>query len=193
MTAGPYTCSRYFLNEDITAYRHADTYVITISAGKGYTLSSSYNLPTANLNSTILSSGTLLEDVIRVYWRETDLPKFDPEYASILAKRLDLDFTATATATPTATAADATGTATPPTRSELTPATSTAAPEQAHRSGLSTGAKAGIGIGVPIASILMLWAAFVLYKRNRQKKNGKMTESVAAQNAQPELVQTRVS
>jgi hypothetical protein len=43
--------------------------------------------------------------------------------------------------------------------------------------------------GVPIAAILMLCAAFVLYKRNIQKKTGKMTEPVAAQNAQPELVQ----
>jgi hypothetical protein len=130
-------------------------------------VSSSYKFPTANLNSTILTSGVQVENVIRVYWQETNLPKFDPEYASILAKKLDLDFAPTATAT--------------------------AASVQATRSGLSTGAKAGIGVGVPIAAILMLCAAFVLYKPNIQKKNGKMTESVAAQNAQPELVQTRVS
>jgi hypothetical protein len=152
-------------------------------------VSSSYKFPTANLNSTILTSGVRVENVIRVYWQETDLPKFDPEYASILAKKLDLDFAPTATAT----AADATGTPTTPTRSELTSTTSTAASEQATRSGLSTGAKAGIGVCVPIAAILMLCAAFVLYKPNIQKNNGKMTESVTAQNAQPELVQTKVS
>jgi hypothetical protein len=155
----------------------------------GYTVSSSYNFPTANLNSTILSSGKLVEDLISVYWQETDLPKSDPEYASILAKKLDLDFTPTATAT----AADATGTPIPLTRSDLTSATSTASPEQATGSGLSTGAKAGIGVGIPIAVILVLCAAFVLYRRNRQKKTGKMTEPVDSQNAQPELVQAKAS
>jgi hypothetical protein len=121
--------------------------------------------------------------IYMVFWRETDLPKFPPDYASILAQRLDLGFTPTATTSPIAAA-------TPLDHSEIMSATSTTTSDQANRSRLSTGAKAGIGVGVSIAAVLLMGTAFILYRWNRRGKTSKMTRQAAAQNAQPELVQT---
>ncbi|KAF1946980.1 hypothetical protein EJ02DRAFT_430194 [Clathrospora elynae] len=141
----------------------------------------------ATANTTTLYSVFMLVTPVIVYWQETDLPKFDPEYAAIVAKRLSLDFTPTATESITA------ATAAPPDRSHLTLSTPTAPSDpstSAH--GLTTGAKAGIGIGA-VVGVLLLIPAFLLYKciGRRKRKGSTVSERTALQHDEPELVQVR--
>ncbi|KAI4704876.1 hypothetical protein J4E89_009461 [Alternaria sp. Ai002NY15] len=125
-----------------------------------------------------ISEGVQLMAPMIVYWQETDLSDFDPEYAATLAARLDIDFTPTATS----------GTA---------PSTSATSPvddggEKSSKSDLSIAAKAGIGVGIAIAAILMVVAGLILYRRYVRKK-AKLDRKAAVQNEQPELVQTRAA
>lgn len=119
-----------------------------------------------------------------VYWQETDLLQFDPEYAATLAARLDIDFTSTATFE----------TAPPSGRSQFTSATSPAddGGERSSEPDLSIAAKAGIGVGIAIAGIVMVVAGLVLYRRHSRKK-ARLGPKSALQNEQPELVQTRAA
>jgi hypothetical protein len=91
-------------------------------------------------NSTVLTSGTILADEVVIYWQATDLPKFDSDYASLLA-------------TPTATSTAASNPADMP-----------------NASGLSTGVKAGIGVGVAVGVILLCVAGFLMYKERHRKE-----------------------
>ncbi|RMZ73153.1 SH3 domain [Pyrenophora seminiperda CCB06] len=128
-----------------------------------------------------------------VMWQPSDLSKFKVDYASSLAKLLQIDFTPTPTGvvTPAAvTPADAAtpATAAPPSRSNLPSATANVAMTLTS-SGLSTGAKAGIGIGAAIGALLLCVLVFILY-RQRLRKKSKLDRLSAIQNEQPELMQT---
>jgi hypothetical protein len=121
-------------------------------------------------NSTILYTGTMLVEPFVVYWQATDLPKFDTDYASLLARRLDIDFAPTATAGLTATSSSS---------SSNTPPASSA---------LSTGAKAGIGIGAALLFLLFLLAALFLIKRRKKIRERRAAEPHAEeQKMMPEL------
>ena len=143
-------------------------------------------VPTAgDMRSTkVIDVGTQFMDPMFVYWQETDLSKFDPGYAATLAARLDIDFTPTATSE-TAPSSD---------RSQSTSATSSAndGGEKSSRLDLSIGAKAGIGVGVAIAVILAVVIGLMLYRR-RVRKQRALDQTLARQNEQPELVQTRAA
>ncbi|RII10904.1 hypothetical protein CUC08_Gglean006905 [Alternaria sp. MG1] len=136
-------------------------------------------------NATILSSGTMTMAAMVVYWQESDLEKFDPEYAATLADHLSIGFT------PTATSDITSETATPPNRSQLPSATSNLGEtmERSKGSGLSGGAKAGIGVGIGVGALLVALAGFLLYKRRVGRREKKLDRNSAIQNQQPEFVQ----
>jgi len=138
--------------------------------------------------STILSSGTARSNYMSIYWMESDLSKFDPEYAATLKEKFGIGFT------PSATMAITSETASPPARTQLTSATSSAVPgsqgtsgANSSGSGLDTGAKAGVGVGVAIAAILMGVAGFLMYKKRVQKQRA-VQQKFAKQNEQPEFI-----
>jgi cell division protein FtsN len=122
-------------------------------------------------NSTQLPSGTMIADEVVIYWQATDLPKFDSDYASLLARRLDIDFTPTPTASATATSTIASN-----------------SDDTSKTTGLSTGAKAGIGVGAAVIVILLCVAGFLLYKGKHRKE-----ARTFLKNDQPELVQAERS
>jgi hypothetical protein len=136
-------------------------------------------------NATILSSGTMTMAAMVVYWQESDLEKFDPEYAATLADHLSIGFT------PTATSGVMSETATPPNRSQLPSATSNLGEVVggSKGSGLSSGAKAGIGVGVGVGTLLVAFAGFLFYKRRVGRREKKLDRNSAIQNQQPEFVQ----
>jgi len=150
------------------------------------------SIPAADRTATIvLDEGLMGMSPMVVYWQETDLSLFDPEYATRLASKLGLDFT------PTGSAAVTAETASPPDRSQPPSATSSTKPgpdegETSSKSDLSIGAKAGIGFGVAIAVILAVVVGLVLYRR-RVRKQRALDQTLARQNEQPELVQTRAA
>jgi len=131
-----------------------------------------------------ISRGVQLMTPMIVYWQETDLSLFDPGYAATLAARLDIDFTPTATSE-TAPSSD---------RSQFTSSTSPAddGGERSSKPDLSIAAKAGIGVGIAIAGIIMVVAGLVLYRRY-VRKNARLDRKAALQNEQSELVQTRAA
>ena len=133
----------------------------------------------------ILSSGTMTMPAMVVYWQESDLEKFDPEYAATLANHLSIGFA------PTATSDITSETATPPNRSELPSATSNLgeAIGGSKGSSLSSGSKAGIGVGVGLGTLLVALAGFLLYKRRVGRREKKLDRNFAIQNQQHEFVQ----
>lgn len=120
-----------------------------------------------------------------VYWQESDLEKFDPEYAATLANHLSIGFA------PTATSDITSETATPPNRSKLPSATSNLgeAIGGSKGSGLSSGSKAGIGVGVGLGTLLVALAGVLLYKRRVGRREKKLDRNSAIQNQQPKFVQ----
>jgi hypothetical protein len=165
-----YSTSRTYNNGDVETYMSLDQ--------------------EAKDNITVISTGTKAMDAMVVFWQESDLSNFDPDYAATLANKLDIDFT------PTPTAAVTAETAAPPDRSEVASTTPTAlsGPDGSAAlsdSGLSDGAKAGIGVGVAIGVIALGVAAFLLYKRTMRKKS-KLDRNSAIQNEQPEFVRSHM-
>lgn len=153
-------CTKVF-STSITAYNPVAVMTSNINFfGESTTYIDSLDR-SATDNATILSSGTMTMAAMVVYWQESDLEKFDPEYAAILADHLSIGFT------PTATSGVMSETATPPNRSQLPSATSNLgeAVGGSKGSGLSSGAKAGIGVGVGVGTLLVALAGFLLYKK----------------------------
>jgi len=160
--------------------------------------------------TTVLSRGEIVDWNMLIYWMESDLSKFDAEYAATLEERFAIGMSAepaTVTAestssdssfTSTATMAVTKDTAAPSARTQftsvtLTSSSSSVAPnskEKADNSdfGLNARAKAGIGLGIAIAVILMGIAGFVMYRKKVQKQRA-LDQKFAKQNEQPEWVQ----
>jgi hypothetical protein len=177
-------CTKVF-STSITAYNPvAFTTSSTNSIGETTTYIDSLDR-SATDNATILSSGTMTMAAMVVYWQESDLEKFDPEYAATLADHLSIGFT------PTATSGVMSETATPPNRSQLPSATSNLGEVVggSKGSGLSSGAKAGIGVGVGVGTLLVAFAGFLFYKRRVGRREKKLDRNSAIQNQQPEFVQ----
>jgi hypothetical protein len=109
---------------------------------------------------------------------------FEPSYASALASKLRISFTANPTrrqsSLPSKTASPGSTPGLPD---------STSPPSESNT--LSTGAKAGIGVGVAIGTIALAAVVFFVFasrKRRRSDKNPPPGYDAAADNA-PELVQ----
>ena len=177
-------CTKVF-STSITAYNPVAVMTSNINFfGESTTYIDSLDR-SATDNATILSSGTMTMAAMVVYWQESDLEKFDPEYAATLADHLSIGFT------PTATSDITSETATPPNRSQLPSATSNLGEtmERSKGSGLSGGAKAGIGVGIGVGALLVALAGFLLYKRRVGRREKKLDRNSAIQNQQPECVQ----
>jgi len=93
---------------------------------------------------------------ISVMWAESDLDKFTPASAPLLAANAGSTSGAASTTSPAHLSGTATGTALPtPTGSK----------------GLSTGAQAGIGVGVAVVVLAVLAVAgFIFYQRRKGKR-----------------------
>jgi hypothetical protein len=165
VTTPPEGCVQTF-DTAMTAYRYQILTTSTETTNSRATPVTTH-ITEGHENSTILTSGTMLADEIVVYWQATDLPKFDSDYASMLARRLNINFTSTPTATLTAASNPA---------------------DTLNASGLSTGARAGTGVGVAVVVILLCVAGFFLYKERHRKE-----ARTFLKNDQPELVQERMS
>jgi hypothetical protein len=163
----------------VTAYIAISVFVIEAPDNDSPYTFTTWSIQT---NTTQLKSGTKYMAPIIVFLQETYLPAFDPEYASELLQIMEVDFMLTPTGSVTAATASPTSGVT-----ATTPA-STSSPGPTNTpttSGLSTGAKADIGIGA------VCIASFLLYKKMFQRK-AKLDRDSSLQNQQPELVQARI-
>jgi len=176
-----------FSNTDIAFAWCESSFSTPITAYPTEWFESRSEIVTQTDNATVLSSGIASMGPMAGYWQEADLSKFDPDYAAILVSKFDLNFTPTAIATADGTAE----TASPPDRSQFPSATSSLEMDSEESTGLSSGAKAGIGVGVAFGVVLLCAAGFLLYRRRVQKV--KLDSKSALQNEQPELVQTRAA
>jgi hypothetical protein len=183
----PYILCTSSFNTSITEYRPVlSTLTITQEDGSSYIMTTQDHH--AVDNTTILTQGTMEGALFRVYWQASDLSRFDPDYASMFAEKVNIDFT------PTTTEAILSPTAMPPSRSQLSSMTPTSqselvGTEHGSKAGLSTGAKAGIGVGAVIGIILLCSAGFLMYRRHLQAKTT-LNGVSALQNEQPEFVKT---
>lgn len=105
----------------------------------------------ANIKS--VATGIAIADPVIVGWEEQDLAMFPTEYANSLAQRIGV------------TLSSETGTTKGP---ESTGSTGPTGPTHSNR--LSTGEKAGLGVGVTIGVVLLALVSFLLYLL-RVKKN----------------------
>jgi hypothetical protein len=124
-------------------------------------------------NTTVIEGATKIDNGVAVMWRATDLPDFPEDYASILAKRFDIEYTPSgASTTSSNNILSATPVAQSRTSASIASPTSTpsASPTPAPTSGLSSGAKAGLGIGVALLTLLSILGALFIAKRRRKAK-----------------------
>ena len=137
--------------------------------------------------TTVLSFGTMTADSVVIYWQSTDLSLFEPKYASALANRLGLSFSPTAE--PTAGVASAKPSAT----SGLPASTGMSEPSNGSSS-LSTGAKAGVGIGAALGALIVAAGIFFFYRRNRRRRGNQGSNyhnpGMSQRADMPELVST---
>jgi hypothetical protein len=134
-------------------------------------------------NTTTVREGTAFAEVITVAWQYSDLAKFPGAYAESLAKRIGVDFTATvASSTPTASRGAA---ASPATSSSLPRDTNV--PASPPSKGLSTGAKAGIGVGAALAFFILTLVFAILYIRKKRQQRAVTTTEPAAPAETPEM------
>ncbi|KAF2009395.1 hypothetical protein BU24DRAFT_473535 [Aaosphaeria arxii CBS 175.79] len=102
---------------------------------------------------TAISGATLFADPVTVYWQSTDLSLFPSKYASSLASAIGISVgTQTLTLGP----------------KTLSSTTSSSTLNQ--QGVLSTGAKAGIGVGTVIGAALLVGVAFMFFLRLRRRK-----------------------
>jgi membrane protein implicated in regulation of membrane protease activity len=124
-------------------------------------------------NTTVIERATKIDKGVAVMWRATDLPDFPEDYASLLAKRFDIEYTPSGAST---TSSNSVSSATPEAQSR-TPA-SLASPTSTPSAffsptptpSLSSGAKAGLGIGVALLVLLSILGALFIAKRRRKAK-----------------------
>ncbi|KAF1829397.1 hypothetical protein BDW02DRAFT_167909 [Decorospora gaudefroyi] len=180
-------CKGFFENGPITAYRDVFLIMTETISDTSTTEYMIENPDGLTGNMTVLTSATITGEPIVIYWQVSDLSKFDPDYASLLARRLDIEIT------PTAAASLASETARP-SSSPFVPSPTSISPSDPASQRLTTGAKAGIGVGAAVGAVLLSIAAFLLYKRHmRSASETKYHKQTAPQNEQPELVQARIS
>ena len=169
-------------SSSVVAYRRVITTSTAITSGSPVVRS--YWDYDAKVNSTTINYASLLVDPVGVFWKASDLPIFEPSYASAIAKRFNISFTATSTQSgPVPTSQ----TALPGPTTGIPGPTSPASPSPS----LGTGAKAGIGVGAALGALVI--AAFVLFllrwrKRRTTQMHGTPTHNATAVEA-PELVQ----
>lgn len=110
-----------------------------------------------------MTTGTMRVSPVVVWWRATDLPLFDPEYAASLARSLNIKGVATTSVgslstSETAAPAPSTGIA-----------QSTSQPSSVPVQGLSPGEKAGVSLGTIFGVIFAALGFFFLYTRMYRK------------------------
>lgn len=115
-------------------------------------------------NVTMLSFGTMVAEAVRIHWQSTDLTKFPPAYATSIASLMRVPFNhANAT---TSLASSATSLPSPGSSSAISKPTTHPTPNSA----LSTGGKAGIGVGIVVGATLVAFALIVWHLRRRRKR-----------------------
>lgn len=173
-------CYSSAASELATAYRAATTTYTTTIAG-----TASVRIRTdddASSNSTSLLYASFIVDPIGVFWKASDLPNFEPAYASALASKLKIEFTANPTQNRPCITATVSPGSVPGLPQCTSPATSPA---------LSTGAKAGIGVGAVLGALALAAVVFVffLWRKRRRRQVDTTHEYEVAPNDAPELVQ----
>ncbi|KAF2027723.1 hypothetical protein EK21DRAFT_91236 [Setomelanomma holmii] len=114
-----------------------------------YEYSQSGSITSAISSITVVPSGSAIADPIVVAWQLDDLKSFPADYATSLARRVNITLLA-ASASSSASAGPG--------------PTSAPGPD-----GLSTGAKAGIGVGVALGAVIGGIAVVLLCMRRRRK------------------------
>jgi LPXTG-motif cell wall-anchored protein len=112
---------------------------------------------------TTLASGMALADPIAVFWQTSDIAEVFPSaYAASVARQV---------AATEVSSSQTTG-ASPSSKSNLATQTGTSTADPADRSSndLSTGAKAGIAIGVVLGVALVALGVLLLFRRRRKQK-----------------------
>ncbi|CAI6339935.1 unnamed protein product [Periconia digitata] len=109
-------------------------------------------------STTVVSSGIASAEPFQIFWKAEDLRLFPTEYASSLASRIDVPFATSTPASPGARLGSG------------TPQTSTPVP------GLSTAAKAGIGVGSVLGSAVAIGALVItlLWRRRSQRRRDEL-------------------
>lgn len=151
----------------------------------------------AMTNATSLSFGTLFVEPISLFWQASDLSNFEPNYASALAARLDVKFSATATPSPNSNELSGLPRlATPSATARVAAPTTSLVPVDSQGShGLSTTAKAGIGVGAFFTLFLWIALGFFIYRYRKRKMlgvGGSTPAEIKAAEA-PELIEVRKS
>ncbi|KAH8710055.1 hypothetical protein GQ44DRAFT_776821 [Phaeosphaeriaceae sp. PMI808] len=132
---------------------------------------------TSMVNITILTSGSARADGIIIEWQASDLSKFPAPYARSLAQQLGIPLTPTRSSITSPTASPGTWTSlllpqqTDPPSLPLPPS---------PPPNLSTGAKAGIGIGAIFSAALVLGIITILVICRHRRKSAATTEQVVS-------------
>jgi hypothetical protein len=157
----------------MTVYRPVWKTVLTTIDGTPTTTIDLDLTQTSPGNTTVIEGATKIDKGVAVMWRATDLPDFPEDYASILAKRFDIEYTPSGAST---TLSNSISPATPEAQSRSSASlasptsTSSASPTPAPTPSLSSGAKAGLGIGVALLALLSILGALFIAKRRRKAK-----------------------
>jgi hypothetical protein len=181
-------CSQ-IIDEPMTVYRPLlKTILTTIDGTPTTTITTEYG-QTENGNTTVLESVTRAEHGVRIWWQETDLVSFPESYASVLAKKFDIDYTPTgASTTPASSIASETASAQSRTSASLASPTTSSTDSTSASPGLRIGAKVGIGIGVVLLFLLAALGALFLIKRRRKMRQHATPElSAEERKMMPEL------
>ncbi|KAH7382131.1 hypothetical protein BKA66DRAFT_570433 [Pyrenochaeta sp. MPI-SDFR-AT-0127] len=155
MKKGPYWCSSTFStplpafalltvqttqNENATVYDHITTTTLSNGIVRTSTLS----------NLTTITTGVAIAKPWFIAWESKDLSQFPSSYATSLASKIGVTLSGMAT-----------------------PASSSSLPRQTDlppsNPSMSTGAKAGIGVGAVVGAALLLGALTILFLRRRKK------------------------
>jgi hypothetical protein len=113
----------------MTVYRPVWKIILTTIDGVPTTAITLDYSQTDNGNTTVLESATRVDGGVAVFWRERDLKSFPEAYASLLAKKFDIDFTASGAST-TPPSSIVSTTPTPQSRTSASLGSPTASPPQ---------------------------------------------------------------
>jgi hypothetical protein len=182
-------CSQ-IIDTPMTVYRPVWKTLLTTIDGTATTTVTLDKSQTDNGNTTVLEHATRVEGGVYIFWREMDLVSFPESYASVLAKKFDIDYTPSGASTTAASrVVSETAAAQSRTSSSLaSPTSSSTSDSTSTSSGLSLGAKAGIGIGLVLLFLLAALGILFLIKRRRKMKAHNAAELYAEeQKMMPEL------